>query len=187
MKLNIETMLRLGLITLVGMSVGAVIIDRFSDSVDIASMIMMRESVLWQFVIGIGLGLISGYAAFALVQLPFMEPVRNKYSSVFNDFDLSVSEIWFISFCAGVGEELLFRGALQPLFGIPLTSAVFVAIHGYLNITNWRLSIYGIFMTIVIACIGWAAETFGLITAIISHMLIDVILLGALVPKRFKA
>lgn len=187
MKLSIETMLRLGLITLVGMSVGAVIIDRFSDDVDIASMIMLRESILWQLVVGIGFGLVSGYIAFALIQLPFMESVRNKYSSIFNEFDLSVSEIWFISFCAGVGEELLFRGALQPLFGIPITSIVFVAIHGYLNPSNWRLSIYGIFMTIVIACIGWAAQAFGLISAIVAHILIDVILLGALVPKRFKA
>lgn len=187
MKLNIEVMMRLGLFTLVGMSIGAVIIDRFSETVDIASMIMSLKPLWMQTVIGIAIGLVSGYAAYALIQRPFMAPVRDKYSAMFGEFDLGISEIWFISFCAGVGEELLFRGALQPLLGIPLTSVIFVAIHGYLNPANWRLSIYGIFMTCVIALIGWSAQYFGLITAVFAHMIIDVILLGALIPKRFKA
>lgn len=187
MKLSIEVMMRLGLFTLVGMSAGAIIIDRFSETVDIASMIMVLKPLWMQISVGIVLGLIAGYAAYALIQRPFMAPVREKYSNMFGEFELTVSEIWFISFCAGVGEELLFRGALQPLLGIPFTSVIFVAIHGYLNPANWRLSIYGIFMTFIIAFIGWSAQAIGLLTAIVAHMIIDVILLGALIPKRFKA
>ncbi|MBK7566807.1 MAG: CPBP family intramembrane metalloprotease [Bacteroidetes bacterium] len=32
----------------------------------------------------------------------------------------------FLSFCAGVGEELLFRGAIQPWLGIWLTALLFI-------------------------------------------------------------
>ena len=86
------------------------------------------------------------------------------------------SLIIFISFCAGVGEEILFRGVLQPLIGIWITAVLFVAIHGYLNPVNWRISIYGIYLTLVIGIIGHLTDWLGLTTAIIAHMIIDVIL-----------
>lgn len=187
MKFDIKVMMRLGLITLVGMSAIALVIDRFSETVDIASMIMLMKPLWMQLAVGTALGLIIGYAAYFLIGLSFMEPVREKYSNMFQEFDLSLSEIWFISFCAGVGEELLFRGALQPIFGIPVISVVFVAIHGYLDPRNWRLSVYGVFMVLMIAGIGLAAEKIGLLAAISAHMLIDVVLLGALIPRKFKA
>ena len=65
---------------------------------------------------------------------------------------------------------------LQPKLGIWLTAVVFVGIHGYLNPKNWRISIYGIYLTIVIALTGYLSKHFGLTTAIITHMIIDVIL-----------
>ena len=87
-----------------------------------------------------------------------------------------ISTIFFVSFCAGFGEEVLFRGVLQPKLGIWLTAVIFVGIHGYLNPNNWRISIYGIYLTIVIALTGYLSRHFGLTTAIITHMIIDVIL-----------
>jgi membrane protease YdiL (CAAX protease family) len=76
-----------------------------------------------------------------------------------------------------VGEEILFRGAIQPFLGVAVTSVLFVAVHGYLNPKDWRLSVYGVFMTIGIAWLGYLAETQGLLSAIIGHTIIDVYLL----------
>jgi hypothetical protein len=72
---------------------------------------------------------------------------------------------------------MLFRGALQPLLGIPITSILFVAIHGYLNPRDWRLSIYGLFMTAGIAWLGYLTDSRGLLSAIVGHTIIDVYLL----------
>jgi|JI7StandDraft_1071085.scaffolds.fasta_scaffold100493_2 hypothetical protein len=186
MKLNIEAMMRLGLFTLVGMGAVALLVNHFVESVDIATMLIGKFAWYWQLLFGTIYGLFSGYLANFIVGASFMRPVRIKYERMFEGFDLSISEIWFISFCAGVGEELLFRGAIQPLLGIPLTSIFFVAIHGYLNPKDWRISIYGVFMTGVIWIMGIGAEQVGLISAIVAHMLIDVVLLGALSPNRDK-
>ncbi len=178
--------MRLGLLTLVGMGSVALLINEFSETVDIASMLLGPLPWYWQVLIGAVYGIVSGFLANFIVGMSFMSPVRVKYESIFAGFELGLSEIWFISFCAGVGEELLFRGAIQPLIGIPITSIVFVAIHGYLNPKDWRISIYGIFMTGVIWVLGIGAEKIGLLSAIVAHMLIDVVLLGALNPNRSK-
>ncbi|MFN6378156.1 MAG: CPBP family intramembrane glutamic endopeptidase [Flavobacteriales bacterium] len=184
MKFSIDAVMRLGLLTLVGMGAVALLINHFSETVDIASMLMGPMSWYWQLLIGTGYGVASGFLANFIISMSFMNPVRLKYESMFAGFDLNISEIWFISFCAGVGEELLFRGAIQPLIGIPITSIVFVAIHGYLNPRDWRISIYGVFMTGIIWIMGIGAEQVGLLSAIVAHMLIDVVLLGALNPNR---
>jgi membrane protease YdiL (CAAX protease family) len=186
MKLNIEAMMRLGLLTLVGMGAVALLINHFVEAVDIASMLVGKYAWYWQLIIGTAYGLLAGFLANFIVGASFMKPVRIKYERMFEGFDLSLSEIWFISFCAGVGEELLFRGAIQPLIGIPLTSIIFVAIHGYLNPKDWRITIYGVFMTGIIWIIGIGAVQVGLLSAIVAHMLIDVVLLGALSPNRDK-
>lgn len=106
-----------------------------------------------------------------------MEPVRNKYSNLIGSFELKPAHIIYISLCAGIGEEILFRGVIQPFLGIWITAILFVAIHGYLNPKNWRLIIYGVYLTLVIVVVGWQAKHFGLISAIAAHTVIDIVLL----------
>ena len=83
-----------------------------------------------------------------------------------------------------MGEELLFRGAIQYWLGIWLTAILFVAIHGYLNPKNWKLSIYGVFMTFAIVGIGYFFEYFGIITAMSAHFMIDVYLFSVITAPR---
>lgn len=182
--MNVQRLLRLGLITLIGMSTLSLIVHFASEKVDLTKMILQGLSIWNQLLIGVVYGIVAGLVAKLLIGLKFMLPVKSKYERLFEDIELSTSEIWFISFCAGVGEELLFRGAIQPFLGIPLTSLLFVAIHGYLNPSNWRLSIYGTVMTLIIAVMGWMAQTIGLLTAIAAHVLIDVVLLSSLLHQE---
>lgn len=46
-----------------------------------------------------------------------------------------------IGLSAGIGEEILFRGALQPRFGIPLTSFMFMIVHAQYGFTPAILQI----------------------------------------------
>jgi len=85
-----------------------------------------------------------------------------------------------ISICAGVGEELFFRGALQPWLGIPVTAVVFVAIHGYLDPRDKRLFLYGTLLTLCMMVLGWMAEVQGLVGPMVAHTLIDILLLERL-------
>lgn len=169
--------MRLALGTLIGMPLVAIIVDRFFEEVNLAASIVGYKPWYIQIGLGVVLGLFAGFSARWLIQRPFMQTVNRKYSNLLGQFNLTASEILFISMCAGVGEELLFRGAIQPLIGVLLTAIVFVAIHGYLNPMDWRMSAYGILMTGFIAAIGFAADWAGLIPAMIAHTLIDVILL----------
>jgi hypothetical protein len=68
---------------------------------------------------------------------------------------------------------------------------LFVAIHGYLNPKNWKLSIYGAYMCLVIGGIGYLCDYLGITAAIAAHFAIDVVLLYALVktplsPQKTK-
>jgi len=137
-----------------------------------------------QLLTGVFYGIFCGLVAWFVVSRNFMLPITDKYSRILRGFNLSIWDIWFISFCAGAGEEIFFRGGLQPLMGIWITAIIFVAIHGYLNPTNWRISIYGLIMVFLMAGLGYLTEEVGIISAMTAHMIIDVILLKKLVAWK---
>ena len=72
-------------------------------------------------------------ALFSQLQPDLYRKVGEVSSKLFNPKGLSpVSAVLFallIGVGAGLGEETLFRGALQPVFGIPATSVLFASMH----------------------------------------------------------
>ena len=178
--------MQLALATLIGLPMLAIIIDRFSENADLQLSMLSGIHPLLQPLAGIGCGVIMGHMAFWVSTRQFMKPVMTKYSQLFGAFELNQSEMIFVSLCAGIGEEILFRGALQPIMGIVITSIIFVAIHGYLNPNNWRISVYGIFMTLLIIGVGFMTIHLGLITAIFTHAMIDYYLILRM-PRNSEA
>jgi membrane protease YdiL (CAAX protease family) len=86
-----------------------------------------------------------------------------------------VWHIIVISILAGLGEELLFRGILQPLVGLPLASLIFGAVHvggrGFVGYGVWAACIGGLF--------GWLmVETEGLLAPIVAHAVYDALALA---------
>jgi membrane protease YdiL (CAAX protease family) len=84
-------------------------------------------------------------------------------------------ELLAVAIAAGVGEELLFRGALQPLAGrwlgatagLVLVSVIFGALHA-------ASVAYFVLATLVGLYLGWLAQTFGdLVTPIFVHAAYD--------------
>ncbi len=167
----------LALITLVGFpALGYPILYFFSEQ-SFTQLFQSQYSIVTQVVIGSIAGTLFGYLAWQIMNLSFIRSELNKHLLMFNSTELTTPLIWFISFCAGFGEEVFFRGILQPFLGIIITAILFVAIHGYLNPKKWQISFYGIYMTIIIAIIGYMSAHLGLISAIVAHTLIDVVLL----------
>lgn len=166
--------------TLLGMPFLAWIIVQFTDEVNLMDRWTGPEHIGLQLLWGVPVGLVAAFIAQFIVSRNFMTGVRLRYERMFRNLRLNWSEIIFISLCAGVGEELLFRGVLQPLLGIILTSILFVAIHGYLNPKDWRISIYGVYMTFVIIGLGIMTEKIGIWSAVAAHTVIDIVLLADL-------
>jgi len=177
MRIPKSLVLQLALLTITAMPLVAVIIDRFSERVDLRASLIGYEALWKQIALGVFAGIIIAVFAQLLIISPLLRNVNAQYANLLGRFKLNTSEIILVSLCAGVGEEILFRGALQPIFGILITSIIFVAIHGYLNPKEWRISIYGFFMTAAIYGIGVMSDYFGLLSAIIAHTIIDIYLL----------
>ena len=112
------------------------------------------------------------YLLCAAPELPGVRSVRRLYveglKPVFGD--LSALEITVISLAAGVGEELLFRGVLQPELGLVPASVIFGLLHmggsGTLAFGCWVMVIGG-------ALGGLAVWTGGLLAPIVAHAVYD--------------
>lgn len=131
-------------------------------------------------VLNIGLGLQLGflYALFALLLLrsPIFDSLPGNVERVVRSMKLSVLDSIFLSFCAGFGEELLFRSGLQFYIHPVLCSIIFIAIHGYFNPMNWKISLYGFILFPFILLLSYGFYEFGLWFAIAAHFCYDLVI-----------
>lgn len=178
-----QKIIHLATLTLIGFPFIGWLILWIVNGPPFLSLFLIDQPLILQLSIGIATGVVAGWIAWVIIRSPLMKKVRNQYGDVIRAFNLSPAQILYISLCAGIGEEILFRGVIQPYLGIWVTSIFFVAIHGYLNPFNWRLFLYGLYMTAVILWVSFIAEQFGLYSAIAAHVVIDIILLHQLSKK----
>lgn len=157
-----------------------VVIIPFVREVEVIEFLSGGEKYWLQITLGIVIGVITAKAGWQIVQLPMLHKTKDFFTGLIKPLKLDITQIVFISICAGIGEELFFRGAIQPLLGVWMTAILFVLLHGYLNPFNMSLTMYGIYMVIVIGVLGLMTEYVGILTAIIAHTLIDVIILKEL-------
>ena len=76
-----------------------------------------------------------------------------------------------LALASGIGEEVLFRGAIQPRFGIVLTAILFTFLHAQYGFT-WVL--LGLFL---MGCIfGVVASRYGTMAAVTAHVLYNLII-----------
>jgi membrane protease YdiL (CAAX protease family) len=82
------------------------------------------------------------------------------------------SGLWkalLISLVAGVTEELFFRGAVQPRFGLLLTAVFFTAAHVQYGLTLAALEVFGGALVL-----GWLRQRTNTTACILLHILYDV-------------
>jgi len=86
----------------------------------------------WQLAVGPGLGVVLGLAVVGLTRLATrnLQWARDLHAS-FRDLlgPLTGREILILALASSVGEELLFRGALLPWFGVWIQGLVFAVLH----------------------------------------------------------
>src|SRR5450830_2034150 len=138
-----------------------------------------------QLLAGSGLGVL--YWGVAEAAYRFLPNGKGSQAVVdgYSRLDLSGWRPLWISLAAGLGEELLFRGALQPHLGIWFTSALFALAH----LKAYRidridrttlLHLAGLFSAGM--ALGALAWFLGILTVILFHVAMDVA--GLLLVRR---
>lgn len=137
------------------------------------------ESFPYQLAVGSLCGLAAaGVIIFFCTRSP-MKDVLDDYTifRVISRAEFSSFDRIQVSVFAGVGEEVLFRGAIQPLLGIWVTSILFVAIHGYFKFKSAGHILFGVLLFLLSMMLGVLFETVGLVSAMAAHTVYDLVLL----------
>ncbi len=171
-----KKIIALGLFTIIGFPLAAFVINYCFSSESFWDIFISKKGILYELLIGLIYGVFAGLIAWRIIKLKILQTVRDKYQDIIGSLRMNIGTIIIVSICAGVGEEILFRGILQSYFGIWITAVGFVAIHGYLNPLDWRISFYGTYMTLAIVVIGYLHQLYGLTSAMLAHTMIDIVL-----------
>lgn len=170
-------------LTLLGMSAMGILLMHYALGRELKSVFLGQEPyyknvghkpLYLQIAAGVFFGSFSALLGVALVKGKRFRNVRTFFESLIGEINPSLTQILFYSFCASVGEEILFRAGVQPIIGIWPASIVFVLLHGYLNPSNFSLMLYGIFLIVVCAGFGYMFRYFGLSSSIVAHFIYDV-------------
>ena len=128
---------------------------------------------------------VGGIASIALIGFMFIIAIvwqtfsspdtiqqQTQLSALINS---SVTTLTFAALTAGtaaIGEEIAFRGALQPIFGLWPTAIIFAATHIQDTLTPAALVIVGVGVGL-----GWVRRRYNTTTSIVAHFLYDFLLL----------
>jgi membrane protease YdiL (CAAX protease family) len=151
------------------------------------SLFVSDFSLISQIGIGLGAGSLASAVIYFMILHSPISDVISDYSvfKALSKADFSIFDNTQISFFAGVGEELLFRGAIQPLLGNTLTSIIFIGIHGYFKFRSPGHILFGVMMFGLSFMLGLLFEHIGLIAAMAAHAIYDLIMLQ-LIQRRGK-
>lgn len=140
---------------------------------------LARTSMAGQAGAGLAIGAVAGLVSHLLFTLNERRAwLRRTIDGYGRMIDLSGWNVAWFSLAAGVGEELLFRAALQPVLGLWLSSLVFMLIHapGYQFGKRDRATLMQVLVLFSISILlGLVFEHIGLVAAMIVHAMIDLV------------
>ena len=178
-----KQMLIYGWITLLLFPIPGFLLQFFINDATFSDFLNIKSYSILHLFFGLELGVVYGFISYLFVKSPFFEKLPNRIDDLVKAMNLKVRHGLFLSFCAAVGEELLFRAGLQSFLGPFLCSIVFVALHGYLNPFNLRFSVYGLIVLPFILLISYGMEPFGLLFCIAAHFSYDAILFTFMIKE----
>lgn len=128
---------------------------------------------------GAGMGVVMFFAA-GLIALIWSMLVSQETFEAQTEATEAIAEsinswgiVFAVALAASIGEEIAFRGALQPIFGFWATALLFTAVHIQYTLTPASLLIF-----IVALALGWLRENFNLWAAISAHFIYNFIQLA---------
>lgn len=132
-----------------------------------------------QLLYGTGAGTAAAGVIAFFSSIPPVKNALNDFSifRILSNTTFSWPDRIQVSFFAGVGEELLFRGAIQPLIGIWFTSLIFIAIHGYIGFRSAGQILFTVLLFGLSMLLGWLFMAIGLVAAMTAHAVYDLLML----------
>lgn len=131
-----------------------------------------------QLLFGLGLSALAAVGSYVSFRLTSSSESTRKTIAAYARLDLSGFNPVWISLAAAIGEELLFRAALQPLLGVWITSVIFLLTHT--PVYQFRkldkatlVQAAGVFGASVV--LGFIYQYVGLLAAVLVHVAIDVV------------
>ena len=166
----------LGLITLLVFPIPAIWALWYFDDVKPWKILDFNNLINPKTLLGLSWGMIYAVFSMSIFQLKIFGNELDRQEKLIQSMNLNLTDKIFLSFCAGFGEEILFRVGVQHWLGIWITSILFIAIHGYLNPKKWRLSLYGILLLPFILSLGFWLAPMGIWFCIAAHFSYDLVL-----------
>jgi membrane protease YdiL (CAAX protease family) len=186
-NMPLEEGLNLNSRELLGMSLGSLVFYLFVSTMlyyfvigeSLFSLFFSGSPVWQQLVAGLGAGSLCALVILFFSTRPPMNRVLDDFVifRIISRTRFSLFDKIQISFFAGLGEELLFRGTIQPLIGIWLTSVIFIAIHGYISIKSGGHVLFTLLLLGLSIVLGFLFELSGIIAAMTAHAVYDFIML----------
>lgn len=176
----------LGLITLLVFPIPTFVVLWYFEDIQPLEILQLENIHYLKLGVGIEVGILYAFIALLVMNAPVFDKLPVRVETMVRNMKLSVWDCVFLSICAGVGEELLFRSGMQFYLGPLITSVIFVAVHGYLNPFNWRMSLYGLIVLPFILMISYGYEEFGLWFSIGAHFSYDLVLFLSMSTKFDK-
>lgn len=131
-----------------------------------------------QFLYGLALSALAAVGSYASFRLTAQSEATRNTITAYGRLDLSGLNPLWISLAAAIGEELLFRAALQPLLGVWVTSIIFLLTHTpvyqFRKLNRATLvQAAGVFGASV--ALGFVYQYVGLLAAVMVHTALDVV------------
>lgn len=133
---------------------------------------------------GLILGAVISVLGVGLLRLDFFQNLTHTYQQLFSGLEINNVDIIFYSICAGVGEEIFFRGMLQDFIGIWPTAVLFVFLHGYLSVKSKPKLIYGVCLVLFSVGFGYLDFYLDIYAAIIAHIIYDIVMFRLLLNSK---
>jgi membrane protease YdiL (CAAX protease family) len=108
---------------------------------------------------------------FARFGIGFDEDVERVTEQIVGPLMMTIPGILTLGLAAALGEELVFRGALQPRFGLVLTAILFALIH-----SNYGITLSTAVVLVLGLVLGWQRIRYNTSSAMITHATYNIVL-----------
>jgi len=148
-------------------------------NVTLAELFASDYGLLSQIISGV---LIGAGVALAISLFEFKTQIFNELDAIgrmiFEDAKPRWWDLALISCGAGFGEELLFRGAIQPWIGIWPAAVLFMLAHGAWNLRKIEFILYSAILLFAGVGLGYLSHFVGLVSAMVAHAVYDMTVLS---------
>lgn len=101
----------------------------------------------------------------------FDEDVQRVTEQIVGPLMMTIPGILTLGLAAALGEELVFRGALQPRFGLLLTAILFALLH-----SNYGITLSTAVVLVLGLVLGWQRIRYNTSSAMITHATYNIVL-----------